>query len=73
VEGKLASLLKNYIDREFMRTFQTSGELDERSENVERWCDKNFGLFRIGFQLVNKRDNYRRLLVYSDDKKRRES
>ncbi|MBI4633818.1 MAG: FAD-dependent oxidoreductase [Deltaproteobacteria bacterium] len=31
-EGRLAFLLKNYIDRKFMRTFQVSGELDEQSE-----------------------------------------
>jgi NADH dehydrogenase FAD-containing subunit len=34
-EGRLAFLLKDYIDRKFMRTFQVSGELDERSERVE--------------------------------------
>jgi NADH dehydrogenase FAD-containing subunit len=34
-EGRLAFLLKDYIDRKFMRTFQVSGELDERSDRVE--------------------------------------
>ncbi len=34
-EGRLAFLLKDYIDRKFMRTFQISGELDERSEDIE--------------------------------------
>jgi NADH dehydrogenase FAD-containing subunit len=34
-EGRLAFLLKDYIDRKFMRTFQISGELDEQSENIE--------------------------------------
>jgi hypothetical protein len=28
-EGRLAFLLKDYIDRSFMRTFQVSGELAE--------------------------------------------
>ena len=34
-EGRLAFLLKDYIDRKFMRTFQISGELDEQSGNIE--------------------------------------
>jgi NADH dehydrogenase FAD-containing subunit len=34
-EGRLALLLKDYIDKKFMRTFQVSGELDEQSENIE--------------------------------------
>jgi NADH dehydrogenase FAD-containing subunit len=34
-EGRLALLLKDYIDRKFMRTFQVSGEIDEKSENIE--------------------------------------
>ena len=34
-EGRLAFLLKDYIDRKFMKTFQVSGELDEKSENIE--------------------------------------
>ncbi len=34
-ESRLAFLLKDYIDRKFMRTFQVSGELEERSENIE--------------------------------------
>jgi NADH dehydrogenase FAD-containing subunit len=34
-EGRLAFLLKDYIDRKFMRTFQVSGELDENSEDIE--------------------------------------
>jgi NADH dehydrogenase FAD-containing subunit len=34
-EGRLAFLLKDYIDRKFMKTFQVSGELDERSEGFE--------------------------------------
>ena len=34
-EGRLAFLLKDYIDRKFMRTFHISGELDEQSENIE--------------------------------------
>lgn len=34
-EGRLAFLLKDYIDRKFMRTFQVSGELDEKSEDIE--------------------------------------
>jgi NADH dehydrogenase FAD-containing subunit len=34
-EGRLALLLKDYIDRKFMRTFQVSGETDEKSENIE--------------------------------------
>jgi hypothetical protein len=31
-EGRLAFLLKDYIDRKFMREFQLSGELDEPSD-----------------------------------------
>jgi NADH dehydrogenase FAD-containing subunit len=31
-EGRLAFLLKDYIDRKFMRKFQLSGELDEQSD-----------------------------------------
>jgi NADH dehydrogenase FAD-containing subunit len=34
-ESRLALLLKDYIDRKFMRKFQVSGELDERSESAE--------------------------------------
>ena len=34
-ESRLAFLLKDYIDRKFMRTFQVSGELDEKSEVIE--------------------------------------
>jgi NADH dehydrogenase FAD-containing subunit len=34
-EGRLAFLLKDYLDRKFMRTFQVSGERDDHSENVE--------------------------------------
>ena len=34
-EGRLAFLLKDYIDRKFMRTFQVSGELEEQSDNIE--------------------------------------
>ena len=34
-EGRLALLLKDYIDRRFMKTFQVSGELNERSDGVE--------------------------------------
>ncbi len=34
-EGRLAFLLKNHIDRKFMRTFQISGELNEKSDRVE--------------------------------------
>ena len=34
-EGRLAFLLKDYIDRKFMRTFQVSGERDDHSEGVE--------------------------------------
>jgi len=34
-EGRLAFLLKDYIDRKFMKTFQVSGELDEPSEAIE--------------------------------------
>jgi len=34
-EGRLAFLLKNYIDRKFMKTFQISGELDEKSDRIE--------------------------------------
>jgi NADH dehydrogenase FAD-containing subunit len=33
-EGRLAFLLKDYIDRRFMRTFQVSGELDDESEDI---------------------------------------
>ena len=33
--GRLAFLLKDYIDRRFMRTFQVSGEQDDRSEVIE--------------------------------------
>jgi NADH dehydrogenase FAD-containing subunit len=33
--GRLAFLLKDYIDRRFMRTFQVSGERDDRSEVVQ--------------------------------------
>jgi NADH dehydrogenase FAD-containing subunit len=34
-DGRLAFLLKDYIDRRFMRAFQVSGEVDEKSENIE--------------------------------------
>jgi NADH dehydrogenase FAD-containing subunit len=34
-KSRLAFLLKNYIDRKFMRKFQISGELDEQSEGDE--------------------------------------
>jgi len=34
-EGRLAFLLKDYIDRRFMRNFQVSGELDERFDRME--------------------------------------
>jgi NADH dehydrogenase FAD-containing subunit len=34
-ESRLALLLKDYIDRKFMRKFQVSGELDERNERAE--------------------------------------
>lgn len=34
-EGRLAFLLKDYIDKKFMRTFQVSGELDETSEDIK--------------------------------------
>jgi NADH dehydrogenase FAD-containing subunit len=34
-EGRLAFLLKDYIDRRFMKTFQVSGELNERSDGIE--------------------------------------
>ena len=34
-EGRLAFLLKDYIDRRFMRAFQVSGERDERSDLIE--------------------------------------
>jgi hypothetical protein len=34
-EGRLAFLLKDYIDRKFMRTFQVFGKLDEQSENIQ--------------------------------------
>ncbi len=34
-EGRLAFLLKNYIDRKFMKTFQVSGELQDQSEAIE--------------------------------------
>ena len=34
-EGRFAFLLKDYIDRKFMRAFQVSGELNEQSENIE--------------------------------------
>lgn len=34
-EGRLAFLLKDYIDRKFMKTFQISGELDDHSEAIE--------------------------------------
>jgi NADH dehydrogenase FAD-containing subunit len=33
--GRLAFLLKDYIDRTFMRKFQASGELDERFDSIE--------------------------------------
>lgn len=33
-EGRLAFVLKDYIDRRFMRTFQVSGELDESPEGI---------------------------------------
>jgi NADH dehydrogenase FAD-containing subunit len=33
--GRLAFLLKDYIDRTFMRKFQVSGELDERFDSIE--------------------------------------
>jgi NADH dehydrogenase FAD-containing subunit len=34
-ENRLAFLLKDYIDRRFMRTFQASGELDEKNDRGE--------------------------------------
>jgi NADH dehydrogenase FAD-containing subunit len=34
-EGRLAFLLKDYIDRKFMRKFQVSGEFDERFDSIE--------------------------------------
>ncbi len=34
-ESRLAFLLKDYIDRKFMRKFQVSGELDERFDSIE--------------------------------------
>ncbi len=34
-KGRLAFLLKDYIDRKFMRTFQVSGERDDHSEGME--------------------------------------
>jgi NADH dehydrogenase FAD-containing subunit len=34
-EGRLGFLLKDYIDRTFMRKFQVSGELDERFDSIE--------------------------------------
>jgi NADH dehydrogenase FAD-containing subunit len=34
-EGRLAFLLKDYVDRKFMKIFQVSGEMDDHSENVE--------------------------------------
>jgi NADH dehydrogenase FAD-containing subunit len=34
-EGRLAFFLKDYIDRKFMKTFQISGELDERLDRIE--------------------------------------
>jgi NADH dehydrogenase FAD-containing subunit len=34
-DGRLAFLLKDYIDRKFMRTFQVSGEIDDKSEEIE--------------------------------------
>jgi hypothetical protein len=33
--GRLAFFLKDYIDRRFMREFQVSGELDDRSDYIE--------------------------------------
>lgn len=34
-KGRLAFLLKDYIDRKFMKRFQVSGELDDRSEGLD--------------------------------------
>jgi hypothetical protein len=34
-ESRLAFLLKDYIDRKFMRKFQVSGELGERFDSTE--------------------------------------
>jgi hypothetical protein len=34
-ESRLGFLLKDYIDRKFMRKFQVSGELDERFDSME--------------------------------------
>ncbi len=34
-KSRLAFLLKDYIDRKFMKTFQVSGELDERFDGFE--------------------------------------
>ena len=34
-EGRLAFLLNDYIVRKFMKTFQVSGELDEKSGDIE--------------------------------------
>ncbi len=34
-ESSIAFLLKDYIDRKFMRTFQVSGERDDHSEDIE--------------------------------------
>jgi hypothetical protein len=33
-QGRLAFFLKDYIDRKFMKTFQVSGELTEKSEDI---------------------------------------
>ena len=35
-EGRVAFLLKDYVDRKFMRAFQVSGERDEQSEDIEQ-------------------------------------
>jgi hypothetical protein len=34
-KSRLAFLFKNYIDRKFMRKFQTSGELNEQNDSDE--------------------------------------
>jgi len=34
-QGRLAYLLKDYIDRHFMKTFQVSGEQDVKSDSIE--------------------------------------
>jgi hypothetical protein len=34
-DGRLSFILKDYIDRKFMKQFQVSGELKEKDEGID--------------------------------------